>query len=497
MSGIAAEFDHLRALIPPHGQACETRVHVLALVAYRRLIRRSFEAWCMHALEPLGQRPARHHRLMIDELEKVASGETDRLMLLMPPGHAKSMYATILFPSWWFSQHPRSSVISSSYGAELADDFGRKVRAVVAKNSTSIGYDLASDNKAVARWATTKGGAYFGLGVGGATTGRRADLIIVDDPVKGAQEAASDTTRDAIWNWYQANLYTRATPGARIILIQTRWNEDDLGGRLLSAQDDGGDKWRVLRLPALCDTNDDPLGRSIGEALWPEWEDVGKLARKRAAVGEYFWSALFQQNPRPDEGSLFKTGMIDTLSAAPAGKHIARAWDLAATAQTGSKDPDWSVGVKMLRTDDGRYVVLDVKRIRGGPDEVEATIVNTAKQDGFGVRVGLPQDPGQAGKAQIKYLTGKLSGYRVESSPETGDKATRASPMASQCNVGNLSVVSAPWNRTFLDELTGFPNAAKDDQVDALSRAFSMVGLSAGPIRISPEVVAKYASGRR
>lgn len=307
---IAAEFDHLRALIPQHGQACETRVHVLALVAYRRLIRRSFEAWCMHALEPLGQRPARHHRLMIDELEKVASGETDRLMLLMPPGHAKSMYASRLFPAWWFQRLPRTTVIASSYGQDLADDFGRKVRDLVGMNGPALGYSLSGENRATSRWATTNGCEYFGVGVNGPVTGRRADLVIIDDPVKGMAEALSETVRNSTWDWYQANIYTRSKPDARFVLIQTRWHEDDLGGRLLNAQDEGADKWRVLRLPALADANDDPLGRAVDEALWPEWEDVEKLSRKRAAIGPRVWGSLFQQNPKPDGAAFFDVANV-------------------------------------------------------------------------------------------------------------------------------------------------------------------------------------------
>ncbi len=135
-------------------------------------------------------------------------------------------------------------------------------------------------------------------------------------------------------------------------------------------------------------------------------------------------------------------------------------------------------------------MVLDVVRLRGGPDEVEAAIVNTAKQDGRGVRVALPQDPGQAGKSQVLYLTRKLAGFMIDSSPESGDKATRAAPVASQVNVGNFAIVRGAWNRPFLDELGGFPSATKDDQVDALSRAFMVVGMNAPPINISDEALA-------
>jgi predicted phage terminase large subunit-like protein len=256
-----------------------------------------------------------------------------------------------------------------------------------------------------------------------------------------------------------------------------------------------GDQWRVINLPAIAEAADDAMGRAIGDALWPEWEDVAALERKRAAVGEREWASLFQQRPRPLEGSLFKVAMLSTVEAVPSGSVTGRAWDLAATKQTGTRDPDFTVGVKLSRAPSGQFVVHDVVRLRGGPDEVEAAVVNTAHQDGKGVRIGLPRDPGQAGKQQVLYLTRRLQGFTVDSSPETGDKATRAAPVASQCNVGNLSMVRAPWNNAFLDELAAFPSGSHDDQVDALSRAFAMVGMNRGPIAIAPELLA--ASRRR
>ena len=160
-----------------------------------------------------------------------------------------------------------------------------------------------------------------------------------------------------------------------------------------------------------------------------------------------------------------------------------RAWDLAATKQVGTRDPDWTAGVKLTRLPSGQFIVLDVARLRGGPDEVEAAIVNMASQDGRGVTVSLPQDPGQAGKSQVLYLTRKLAGYRIESVVQTGDKVTRAAAVASQCNVGNVAVLRAPWNAAFLDELNAFPSGAHDDQIDAFSQAFNSLIAPPGPAR--------------
>jgi predicted phage terminase large subunit-like protein len=209
--------------------------------------------------------------------------------------------------------------------------------------------------------------------------------------------------------------------------------------------------------------------------LWPAWESGEKLARRRAAIGPRAWAALYQQRPATTEGALFRVAAISVLPAAPAEARYVRAWDLAATAATEGRDPDWTVGLKLGREPGGRTVVADIVRLRGGPHEVEQAIINTAAQDGRAVAVGLPQDPGQAGKQQVAWLTGRLAGHRVVASPETGAKATRAAPVAAQADAGNLAIVAAPWNRAFLEELRDFPQGRKDDQVDALSRAFALL----------------------
>ena len=441
------------------------------LEQYRRHLRGSFESWCVHALAPIGQAPAPHHRLIASALQDVADERCDRLMLLLPPGSAKSTYASDLYPGWFLSRRPRLNLIAASHTAGLAEQFGRRARERVAEHGAVLGMGLAGSGTAVGDWRTDNGGSYYAVGVGGSVTGRRADLVIIDDPVASREDAESQRIRDKAWDWYRADLTTRLKPGGRIVLVLTRWHPDDLAGRLLEAE---REQWRVIRLPALAEV-DDPLGRAPGEALWPAWENEEQLLRKRANVGEREFAALFQQSPRVLGGGLFKIAQIGTLEAVPAGAQMVRAWDLAATRDVGTNNPDWTVGVLLAALPEGRWCVGDMVRMRGGPDEVERAIVATAQRDGKSVRIGLPQDPGQAGKSQIAYLTSKLAGYTVESSPETGDKATRAGPVASQANVGNLMLLRASWNRVLLDEMQDFPGTAKDDQVDALSRAFSMV----------------------
>jgi len=434
-------------------------------------------AWSRDVLRERGFAPAAHHRMLIAALADLAHRRCDRLLVAMPPGSAKSTYASVLFPAWFLLRRPRARVIAACHTEQLAAHFGRQVRGLLAAAAEPGGAALARDERAAARFATAAGGGYFGVGVRGPLAGRRADLIVIDDPVRSWAEADSAAARDALWDWYRADLATRLAPGGRIALVMTRWHEDDLAGRLLAA----GEGWRGLILPALAEDADDPLGRAPGGPLWPAQEDRAALDRRRATIGPRAWAALYQQRPRADAEAMFATGRIAVLEAPPACRRVVRAWDLAATAPGGAaRDPDWTVGVKLGRAETGETVVLDVVRLRAGPGEVAEAIVQTAKLDGRGVTVGLPQDPGQAGKQQVAWLTGLLGGFRVIASPETGAKLTRAGPVAACVEAGRLAVLRGAWARGFLDELRDFPAGRKDDQVDALARGFALLAETPG-----------------
>lgn len=442
----------------------------------REAIRISLTEWAKCALGPLEQEPAAHHRALIRELENISNGTTTRLIVLMPPGSAKSTYASVLFPAWWFTQHSQSSIIAVSHTASLGDHFGRQVRNLIADNRPRLGYQLMPDNRAAGRWRTTRRGEYFVSGVRGAITGRRADLAIIDDPIKSHADAANLRLRDKLWDWYRSELLSRLKPAGCIVLVMTRWHDDDIGGRL-QAYDRA--EWRILKLGGFAENND-PVGRNLGAPIWPDWEDTSGLLSKRSLVGERVWQSMYQQSPGIIEGGLFRCDRIDILTDAPdAGSgRIVRAWDLASTAATGGIDPDWTVGLKLFVDTSGRHVVLDVVRVRGSPHEVVTTILATAQRDGEAVPISLPEDPGQAGKAQIAYIVGVLLGYNSTSSRETGSKMTRAMPVAAQIEARNLAMVQNRWNSAFLDELRDFPDGRKDDQVDALSRAFSFFATS-------------------
>lgn len=431
-----------------------------------------------------GYRVGAHHRLLCEKLEAVERGEIKRLLITMPPRHGKSELASKRFPAWFLGRNPKNQIITTSYNASLASNFGRDVRNILKDNyfqNVFPNVELSNDSQAKDNWHTNQGGIYVSTGIGGGITGRGADLAIIDDPIKDRAEANSEIIRESIWNWYTSTLYTRLMSGGAIIVIQTRWHIDDLMGRLLEQMESGdGDRWDQVHLPAIALDND-ILGRSPGDALWPDAFNVESLKQIERAIGEMDFEALYQGSPIIATGSFFKPSMINVVDAAPKVNKVIRRWDFAATEKKSNKsDPDWTVGLKMQQNVDGSYTVLDVARFRGNPDEVEKTVLAVASQDGRTTPITIPEDPGQAGKSQAMYYAKILSGYSVDAIRESGDKVTRANPVASQVNAGNVSIVRAPWNKAFLEELTTFPNGKHDDQVDALSGAFEKIGVKKG-----------------
>ena len=382
----------------------------------------------------------------------------------MPPRHGKTELASVRFAPWLLSRRPQASIIAATYAQDFADELGRKARAVMQSpvhRWLAPQACLAQDNRAVSRWMTVAGGSYYAVGVGGPLTGRGANVLLIDDPHKNRAEAESKTARDTVWDWFRSTAYTRLEQGGSVVIIMTRWHQDDLVGRCL----DTGEQWDVLSLPAIAEQ--DETHRRAGEALWPDKYDVAALDQIRRTVGEREWAALYQQRPAPLEGALFRPDQLQVIDAEPAGVDWVRAWDFGAT-----RDGDPTVGAKLgLR--DGRPIIADIVRLQGAPEVVERTLLATASRDGTGVKIDLPQDPGQAGKSQVQHFTRMLGGYTVRSSPETGDKVLRAEPLAAQVNVGNVSLVRGAWNQALIDEMRVFPNGSHDDQVDALSRAYA------------------------
>lgn len=403
---------------------------------------------------------ARHHLSIAEALEKVESGEIDRLMIFMPPRHGKSELASRRFPAWYLGRNPAKQIISASYSSDLSGDFGREVRNIVADPLYRNVFDveLRQDSKAANRWHTDQDGVYVSAGVCTAITGRGADIALIDDPFKDRQEADSQTRREHVYRWYQSTLYTRLMPNAAIILIQTRWHEDDLAGRLLTKMEEGGDQWTVVELPALSDA---------GEALWPEWYPVPALQRIQTAVGPREWSALYQQKPQPDEGTFFQRDYFPDASGVPQVRNIYITSDFAVTDDAGdfTEHAVWALDSDdVLQPVDWWY---GQKTADVWIDALADLILKWQPLCWFG-------ESGVIRRAVEPFLTRRLlerkAYVRQEWVASISDKPTRARAFQARASMGKVKLPHREeWAQRLLSQLLVFPAGRHDDAVDCCS----------------------------
>jgi predicted phage terminase large subunit-like protein len=425
-----------------------------------------------------------HLRLLNRKLLDVARGSTPRLLIAMPPRHGKSEFASKYFPAWYLGAFPDRHVILASYQAEFAASWGRKVRDVLAEHGPTVfGHAVRRDVASAEHWELAgSGGGMDTAGVGGALTGKGADLLIIDDPVKNADEANSPTFRDRAWDWYVSTAYTRLQPGGTIVLIQTRWHEDDLAGRVLADARAGGEPWEVVELPALAEA-DDPLGRKPGEALWPERYSVESLARIERTLGPSWFAALYQQRPAPAAGNRFKRrwfrywspedgghlyrlhGLTEQVIPARACRRFGTL-DLAVSTRTSA---DYTVLAAWAVTPQADLVLLDLVRERfEEPDLVRQAAAFARRHlldyvviEANGMQLGI-----------VQTLRRPPYNLTVKAIHSDHDKLSRAITAIIRCDSGQLFFPErAAWLADFEAELLNFPVAAHDDQVDALSLA--------------------------
>lgn len=394
-------------------------------------------------------------------------------MVFMPPRHGKSELCSHYLPAWYLGMWPDKKVILTSYEASYAASWGRKCRDTLEEYGAQMfGVSVRQDSRAADSWSIEgHSGEMHTAGCMGPITGQGANLLIIDDPVKNAEEALSQTIRDKTWDWYLSTAMTRLDDQhSAVILIMTRWHQDDLAGRLLDRE---AGKWEVVDFPALART-DDPLGRKEGHALWPMRFGEEYLAEIRDRPGAaYWWNSMYQQRPTSEDGLLFKRQDFKVVDSVPSGRKV-RMWDLAGTKPSGSGDPDWTAGLLMIDAD-GKKWIDDVIHERLDTYGVEKLILDTAGKDGNNVTIGLFQDPAQAGKFQAEYLAGKLSGYTVEIIKSFPNVLDMARPVISQAKAGNLMMRSANWNTALLDEAVSLPFGRHDDIIAALNGAFKLL----------------------
>ncbi|MEO7673321.1 MAG: phage terminase large subunit [Pyrinomonadaceae bacterium] len=439
-----------------------------------------FPKWLRKTM-PQWQWNRRHQKHLYRKLRLLTERKCRRLMIFLPPRHGKSELVTVRYAAWRLETDPTLNVIIGSYNQKLANRFSRKIRRI-AENRISI----SRSRRAADEWETTAGGGVRAVGVGAGITGFGGGLVIIDDPVKSRAEANSKTFRDNVWDWFNDDIYTRLEPEAAVVLIQTRWHDDDLAGRLLREAEDGGEAWDVVCLPALAEAGNqeragsprsdaDPLNRLEGEALWPQRYDRASLLRIKRKLGAYSFAAMYQQRPMPREGGLFKrewfTKIVDKK---PEGLRWCRGYDLAVSTKTSA---DYTASFRCAMDKEGNLYIADGFRKRiEFPEQCRFAIerMTSERDTNHGIELALH------GQALMQDLRREvlLHGVAFRGVKVDGDKHTRALPWANLAEEGKVYLVKGAWIDDFLEEVCRFTGKGDkhDDQVDAVSLAVQMFG---------------------
>ena len=415
----------------------------------------------------------RHHKIMAAAFERVATGELKRLIINMPPRHTKSEFASYLLPAWFLGKFPHKKVIQTSHTAELAVGFGRKVRNLV---DSEVYHDifpelsLQADSKAAGRWNTSKAGDYFAIGVGGAVTGKGADLLIIDDP-HSEQEAAlaqvNPEVYDKTYEWYTSGPRQRLQPGGAIVIVMTRWSQKDLTGQVLKASAQrGGEEWEVIEFPAIMPS---------GSPLWPEFWSMEELSALREELPNSNWQAQYQQNPTSDVSAIIKREWwkIWEKDSPPPCEFIIQSWD---TAFLKSERADYSActtwGVFNLEDDTGR-LQANIILLNSFKKRMEFPELKLKAQEEFREWEvdSLIVEAKAAGSPLIYEL--RSMGIPVqEFTPSKGnDKIARLNAVADIFASGRVWVPNTRWAEELVEEVASFPSGEHDDLVDSMTQA--------------------------
>lgn len=426
--------------------------------------------------------------------DDVAAGLSPRLMILMPPRHGKSELASRMFPAWHLGRNPDHEIIACSYNVSLAMSFSRKVKEVFNDPSYQSVFDarLNPDFQANEEWGIqgTRGG-YVAAGVGGGITGKGAHVLLIDDPIKNAEEADSAETREKLWDWYGSTAYTRLAPGGGVLVIQTWWHDDDLAGRLQQAMasDDEADRFELVKYPAVAEHDEylDPatdlivydecppgakLIRTKGEPLHPQRYDLIKLMRIKKTIPNRFWAALYQQNPVPDDGAYFVKENFRRARLPPLEKsNVYVACDFAISEK---KQNDYTVIAVGLQDEDDILHVAEIVRFKSGDGMyIVETILNLCKR-WYSPNLILGVEDGQIFRAIEALLKKRMRERQFYPSTQTlkpiTDKLARARPLQGRMQQGMVSFAEgAEWYDAARTEMLRFPAGVHDDQVDALA----------------------------
>ena len=439
----------------------------------------------------------KHHAIMANAFERVANGTLKRLIINMPPRHTKSEFASYLLPSWFLGRYPQKKIIQTAHTAELAVGFGRKVRNLVSSEAYSKVFQtkLSSDSKAAGRWNTDAGGDYFAIGVGGAVTGKGADVLIIDDP-HSEQEARQNNPAvfDGVYEWYTSGPRQRLQPGGAIIIVMTRWSKRDLTGQIIKNSEKGGvDDWEVIEFPAILPS---------GTPLWPGFWKKEELEAIKAEIPTAKWEAQYQQNPTGNEGAIIKRDMwkIWPDKNPPPCDYIIQSWD---TAFEKNNRADYSActtwGVFQHPDDKGNLksniIALDSFKQRMEFPELKQKAFEMWKEWNPDTLIVEKKAAGAPLIYELRMMGIPLSEY----TPSKGnDKIARVNAISDLFASGVVWCPETRWADELMEELASFPYGDNDDLVDSTSQALIRYR-QGGFIGIDSDEVeeVKYFKGRR
>lgn len=417
-----------------------------------------------------GFEPARHQRHIINEIEAFLESDDEILLLFAPPGSAKSTYLSHLFPPWYLARFPGNSILAATHSVEFAERWGRRCRNDVASDGHVLGIELSGDSQAAARWALSSGGEYYGVGAGVGISGFRADLGLGDDFFGSREDAFSETVRRKRWDWYLDDFSSRLKPGAKRILMNTRWHEEDVAGKVLEQITSGAVRGRVVSLAAIAE-HGDVLGREVGQPLWddqPEYDYPSFLRARHRETSPMMWSALYQQRPAPEEGDFFKRSWFQRYGPDELPKSLA---------VYGTSDYAVSEGK-------GDYTVHRVWGVDhknhiwrlGGWRGRETTDVWIDRLLDL-VKVHKPfawfGEGGVIQKAIEPYIIRRSHERKVycrfEWLPSITDKPTRARGFQARAAMGMVHIEEGADGDAWIDEMIRFPAGKHDDEIDTAS----------------------------
>jgi predicted phage terminase large subunit-like protein len=414
--------------------------------------------------------PAKHLLYISSKVATAVKRGGARLIVSLPPRHGKSRLLSIGSTTWTVENFDKYNVGLCTYAATLSTDFSGAVRDQITLNPDKLDVRIRQGSNRVDRFLTEAGGGVYAFGLGGSLTGRGFHVFFLDDYIKEIKEALSPTYREDCWTWFTTTMMTRLEPGASVIIVATRWHEDDLIGRAIKHAP--GD-WEYIRIPAIAERND-VLGRSPGEALFPERYPIEELLKIKRLLGTHYFSAIYQQDPRSDASKMARKEWLQYLSASqmpnPNTLTWGRFWDLASLQGTG----DYTVGSLCGgHKQQQRLYIKNIVREQLSPEGVEKLVVATAEADGPNVPIYIEEEPGASGKHTVYQFKKLLRGYVVRPVPAIKNKAVRNASMVAGAERGDLVLQYGEWNEEFADEFDAIPTGAYDDQTDTISAAWN------------------------